>query len=145
MIHYCTGDATVPVKPGAIIAHVTNNCGQWGAGFVLALDRAFGPAPKRDYLASDKELGETVYTPVTGGLLASMCAQDNTRVYPPFVRYGYLAWCLFELESEAKGSGKIVQMPRIGSGIGGGDWGVIEGILQDVFGESSVDCYIINQ
>ena len=44
MIHYVTGDATDPPHRQAIIAHIVNDCGAWGAGFVLALP---GGAPDR--------------------------------------------------------------------------------------------------
>lgn len=37
-IHYITGDATIPIGEGKkIIAHVCNDIGAWGKGFVLPL------------------------------------------------------------------------------------------------------------
>jgi O-acetyl-ADP-ribose deacetylase (regulator of RNase III) len=49
-IHYVTGDATAPIGTGhKIIAHVCNDIGAWGAGFVLALSKRW-PQPKAEYL-----------------------------------------------------------------------------------------------
>ncbi|MDB5329368.1 MAG: hypothetical protein JWP03_519 [Phycisphaerales bacterium] len=39
-IHYLVGDATAPQGDGPrIIAHVCNDLGRWGRGFVLALSK----------------------------------------------------------------------------------------------------------
>lgn len=44
-IHYVTGDATEPIGEGEkIIAHICNDQGGWGAGFVLALSKKMGRA-----------------------------------------------------------------------------------------------------
>jgi O-acetyl-ADP-ribose deacetylase (regulator of RNase III) len=43
------GDATAPqVEGNKIIAHVCNDLGRWGKGFVLALSRRW-PEPEREY------------------------------------------------------------------------------------------------
>jgi len=45
-INYVRGDATVPsVKGVKVIAHVCNDSGGWGKGFVLALSRRW-PEPE---------------------------------------------------------------------------------------------------
>ena len=39
-IQFITGDATAPIGKGnRIIAHVCNDIGAWGAGFVLAISK----------------------------------------------------------------------------------------------------------
>jgi O-acetyl-ADP-ribose deacetylase (regulator of RNase III) len=49
MIHYIEGDATEPKVPGnKIIAHVCNDIGGWGRGFVLALSKKW-PEPEQAY------------------------------------------------------------------------------------------------
>jgi O-acetyl-ADP-ribose deacetylase (regulator of RNase III) len=46
-INYVRGDATVPsVKGVKVIAHVCNDSGGWGKGFVLALSRRW-PEPEK--------------------------------------------------------------------------------------------------
>lgn len=48
-INYVRGDATVPsVKGVKVIAHVCNDIGGWGKGFVLALSRRW-PEPEKAY------------------------------------------------------------------------------------------------
>lgn len=50
-IMYVRGDATVPsVKGVKLIAHVCNDIGGWGRGFVLALSRRW-PEPEKAYRA----------------------------------------------------------------------------------------------
>ena len=47
-IQYLTGDATAPTASGnKIIAHVCNDIGGWGKGFVLAPLKAMAPARGR--------------------------------------------------------------------------------------------------
>lgn len=49
-IKYVIGDATEPQGTGRkIIAHVCNDCGGWGAGFVLALSA-------KDYRPESRDL-----------------------------------------------------------------------------------------
>ena len=48
-IHYRVGDATAPVADGPkIIAHICNDIGAWGRGFVLAISRRW-PEPEKAY------------------------------------------------------------------------------------------------
>ncbi|MGA3490465.1 hypothetical protein ACK8GG_20940, partial [Micromonosporaceae bacterium DT55] len=45
------GDATSPQAKGRkVIAHICNDLGGWGKGFVLAISRRW-PEPERDYRA----------------------------------------------------------------------------------------------
>ena len=48
-IIYTTGDATAPEGAGhKIIAHICNDIGGWGKGFVVAISRKW-PEPESDY------------------------------------------------------------------------------------------------
>ena len=48
-IIYTVGDATKPEGAGSkIIAHVCNDMGAWGRGFVLAISK-LSPAPERGF------------------------------------------------------------------------------------------------
>ncbi|WP_304455092.1 hypothetical protein [Nocardiopsis sp. YSL2] len=50
-LRFVRGDATSPQAAGPkVIAHVCNNRGGWGKGFVLAPSRRW-PEPERDYRA----------------------------------------------------------------------------------------------
>ncbi|MEU6393658.1 macro domain-containing protein [Streptomyces sp. NPDC046939] len=138
-IRYTTGDAAAPPGAGTrIIAHVCNDIGAWGRGFVRALSERW-PEPEaayrawyRDRAGNDFRLGAVQLVPVNEGLwVANMIGQHGIRRaggQPP-VRYnaidealGALAECTIQL-------GASVHMPRIGCGLAGGRWEEIEPLL----------------
>jgi len=137
-IQYIVGDATAPVGDGnKIVAHVCNDIGAWGAGFVLALSRRW-PQPKAEYLKA-KSLG-----PLALGTLsliqvepsvwvANMIAQRG--IHPedgvPPIRYDALKQCLGTLAVEAQKLQATVHMPRIGCGLAGGKWEAVEALIRE--------------
>ncbi|MEU3017810.1 MULTISPECIES: macro domain-containing protein [unclassified Nocardiopsis] len=129
---YLRGDATSPQASGPkIIAHVCNNRGGWGKGFVLALSRRWS-APERDYRAwhrgrsaNDFALGAVRLVRVLPDVhVANMVAQHGVRRGSggPPIRYEALATCLGRLADHALELGATVHMPRIGCGLAGGRW-----------------------
>ena len=150
MITYVTGDATQPIGDGPkVIAHIVNDEGRWGSGFVLALDK-LSPVPQENYLAwhqnhiegwagSRFELGYVNFGRVRSShhpdgslVVANMIAQRGTGKDPdgrPCIRYGALERCLKYLADTSLGSGESVHMPRIGAGLAGGDWKIIERLI----------------
>lgn len=147
MLTYTTGDATQPTGGGSqYIVHVCNDEGRWGSGFVVALSKRW-PGPEKVYRQwhaehlTDRgdtarfELGYTRYVRVTDDLvIANMIAQRGTGRDPdgrPCIRYGALERCLRNVGDRAQASGSSVHMPRIGAGLAGGDWKIIEGIVND--------------
>ena len=80
--------------------------------------------------------------------VANMIAQHGIRVVngvPP-IRYDALSACLKLLADWAKTleiDGKIVSFhgPRMGAGLAGGDWTLIEKIVDEVLGEFNVYIY----
>lgn len=142
-ITYTHGDATDPAGPGPrIIAHICNDEGGWGRGFVLALGRRFPEAETAYRLWSRGEglwrstpfaLGELELVPVREEIwVANMVAQHGTRTSPegiPPIRYEALAQCLRTLSREARALGATIHMPRMGCGLAGGRWSEIEPII----------------
>ncbi|WP_116246189.1 macro domain-containing protein [Nocardiopsis sp. FIRDI 009] len=135
------GDATSPHAPGPkIIAHVCNDRGGWGKGFVLALSRRW-PEPERDYRAwyraragNDFGLGAVRLVRVRPDTwVANMVAQHGTRRGrgggPP-IRYEAVAACLRALAAHADELGATVHMPRIGCGLAGGRWERIQPLVE---------------
>lgn len=146
MINYTKGDATLPQGSGRkIIAHVCNNVGSWGAGFVMALS-ARDKVPESayrlwhkgrlPYSQLDFTLGQIqlvsydiVNQPLTW--VCNMIAQDDTgwgSSGPP-IRYGALASCLSRLNTQAKFGIASVHMPRIGCGLAGGRWDFVAALI----------------
>ncbi|GIF52219.1 O-acetyl-ADP-ribose deacetylase (regulator of RNase III) [Asanoa ferruginea] len=137
-IRYVTGDATRPLGAGPkIIAHVCNDTGGWGRGFVVALSRRW-PEPERAYRAWHRDgaalLGEAQLVAVEPGLwVANMVGQHGLRRAgnrPP-IRYDALRRCLASVAEEAAALVASVHMPRIGAGLAGGRWEEIEPIIVD--------------
>lgn len=156
-IAYVTGDATQPQSTGVrFIAHICNNRGGWGRGFVTALSER-SPYPEEAYRkwyaegvyeGAPFELGEIQLASFTdhSTLVVNMIAQDGIRhdsSAPAAVDYIHLRFCLDKLGREAArwkdgvGVTPSIHMPRIGTGLGGGKWEQVEEAIL----ESLVDIY----
>ena len=166
LITYLTGDATDPQANGPkIIAHVCNDVGKWGRGFVVAVSRRW-PEPERWYrkwayhgadtvvhddtattLEIPFELGRVIYVPVKfhGSMapevfVANMIAQHDVIAHDgvPPIRYDALESCLRDVAAMAHKLGASVHMPRIGCGLAGGKWNDVE----EVIGRSMPDAHV---
>jgi O-acetyl-ADP-ribose deacetylase (regulator of RNase III) len=136
-IKYLTGDATNPIDTGGmrIIAHVCNDKGGWGAGFVLALSKKWSK-PEQVYRSCPVPnliLGNVQYIQVENDIIvANMIAQHGYRRdnngKPP-LRYGALTYTLRKVNEVALAHNATLHMPRIGAGLAGGDWNVIEQLI----------------
>lgn len=153
-IHYLIGDATYPIGEGKkVIPHITNDLGGWGRGFVLAISKRW-KEPEQAYRSlrnqiSAYSLGKIQLVPVTDDIIvANMIAQhgtinhrsdDDVKNNVPPIRYGAVRACLAEVNDYAYKNHCTLHMPRIGTGLAGGNWSIIEGIIKEVM---SVDVYI---
>jgi O-acetyl-ADP-ribose deacetylase (regulator of RNase III) len=138
-ITYLKGDATCPQAKGhKVIAHVCNDIGGWGKGFVLALSRRWAQ-PEADYRAWHRAgkaggfgLGAVQFVQVETYIwVANMVGQRGTKKgssRPP-IRYEAVAACLGEVAAKALELGASVHMPRIGCGLAGGEWPRIEPLI----------------
>ena len=144
MITYTVGDATAPVGSGPkIIAHICNDQGGWGAGFVLAVSRRW-PEPEAEYRRFAQPLGFCQLVQVATDLIvANMIVQRGfpTRERPCAVDYAALRIALEWVSRQASVRGATVHMPRIGAGIAGGDWTTIAAIIESVMGAVPVTIY----
>ncbi|MET7296989.1 macro domain-containing protein [Streptomyces griseoloalbus] len=140
-ITYVRGDATVPsVKGVKIIAHVCNDLGGWGKGFVLALSRRW-PEPEaayrawhRDRASNDFALGAVQLVQVERYVhVANMIGQRGTRTGSKGVpvRYEAIDKALARLADHAADLDASVHMPRIGCGLAGGKWSRIEPLITE--------------
>ncbi len=157
MIHYVTGDATDPQVTGnKIIAHVCNDIGGWGRGFVLSVTQRYPMAEwayrgwyqkNIDPIREDPpfQLGEIqVVRVATDVFVANMIGQHG--IVPkdgmPPIRYDALAQCLQTLRVCAKALDASVHMPRIGCGLAGGKWTEIEPIVNRALALDDVKTYV---
>jgi O-acetyl-ADP-ribose deacetylase (regulator of RNase III) len=138
-ISYVRGDATVPsVKGVKVIAHVCNDLGGWGKGFVLAISRRW-PEPEaayrawhRDRASNDFGLGATQFVQVGPyAWVANMIGQRGTRTGSKGVpvRYEAIDTALGSLADKAAELDASVHMPRIGCGLAGGKWSRVEPLV----------------
>ncbi|MGV9699197.1 macro domain-containing protein [Streptomyces sp. NPDC003470] len=138
-IAYVRGDATAPsVKGVKVIAHVCNDLGGWGKGFVLALSRRW-PEPEaayrawhRDRAANDFGLGAVQFVQVEPCTwVANMIGQRGTRTGSKGVpvRYEAIDTALGRVAARAAELNGSVHMPRIGCGLAGGKWSRVEPLV----------------
>lgn len=110
-IHYLKGDATVPQAKGIkIIAHICNDLGGWGKGFVLAVSKRW-EAPEKEYrnwhrFRSENHfgLGEIQIVQVEKYIyVANMIGQKGMKTGSNGVpvRYEAIEKCLEKLAKEA--------------------------------------------
>ncbi|MFC9956543.1 macro domain-containing protein [Streptomyces nigra] len=138
-ITHVRGDATVPsVKGVKVIAHVCNDIGGWGKGFVLAVSRRW-PEPEESYRAWHRErasndfgLGAVQLVQVERHVwVANMIGQRGVRTGSKGVpvRYEAIDAALERLAEKAADLGASVHMPRIGCGLAGGKWSRMEPLI----------------
>lgn len=160
MIQHVQGDATHPQGDGTkVIAHVVNDEGKWGRGFVLSISKRW-KEPEEYYLLQHKnarwkraefELGLLQWVCVEIGddgiFVVNMIAQHGLRSKdnPVPLKYDALEKCLTTLAEGVRGlqdHRKIsVHMPKIGSGLAGGHWPKIELLVDEVMWDLPVFVY----
>lgn len=154
-ITYQVGDATRPEGEGLrLIAHICNDIGAWGSGFVMALSRRDrepelcyrqwheGSGPVTDVpfelgriqLTRFNPWPEQISNSQSNVYVINMIAQRGVRhdaTAPPAVDYEALGTCLDRLSEVAVHDHASIHMPRIGCGLGGGDWNVVSRLIDD--------------
>lgn len=135
------GSATSPTPSGGagiIIAHLCNQKGRWGAGFVLAVND-LSLSAKFAYKALCKDhngnvpLGTTQFVEVKPDVwVANMIAQNGVdkSVDACLVDYKALSECLNKTFDRARLLGCNVHIPSgMGSGLAGGDEAMIHSLI----------------
>lgn len=141
-IAYAVGDATNSAGEGPrIVAHIVNDCGWWGRGFVMAVSARW-PEVRRQYQrwyqnadgeSGSLRLGVVQFVPVGDGIeIANMVGQRGVRQQryaPPPIRYDALQQWLAAVGLRAIERRASVHMPRIGCGLAGGTWDRVEPLI----------------
>lgn len=152
LVKYQIGDALQPIDQGPkVIAHIVNDATpRWGGrGFAIALKNAW-PEIQEDFkhwASTDKsafKLGAVRFgTRVDDIVVASMVAQHGYGPAPrPRIRYAALEECLELLAEFAAHEGRTVHMPKIGSGQAGGNWAVIEELIERIVCAKGVRVFV---
>jgi O-acetyl-ADP-ribose deacetylase (regulator of RNase III) len=149
-IRYLKGDATVPQAKGKkIIAHICNDLGGWGMGFVLAISKRW-QEPEGHYRKWHNEreefhLGAAQFVQVEPTIwVANMIGQHGMKTGSkgPPIRYDAVEACLKKVAERAKELGASVHMPRIGCGLAGGKWEKIEPIIERTLLASQIEVFV---
>lgn len=137
--HYVVGDATQPKWDGLkVIVHCCNDIGAWGAGFTKALSGRWSD-PEEQYLQLPAlTLGYVQFVPVEHDIVvANLIGQRGIRGhrmsdYSPPIRYQAIREGLERVADYCLRRDATVHMPRMGAGLAGGEWKVIEEIVTEV-------------
>ncbi len=151
-IVYTVGDATKPEGEGKkIIAHVCNDMGAWGRGFVLAISK-LSPAPERVFREwyrgrerNDFALGAVQFVFVSPAIeVANIIGQHGIRALQgvPPIRYDAVETALKTVGEKAQTENASVHLPRIGCGLAGGKWSEIEPLIERQICASGVPVFV---
>jgi len=142
------GDLFDHVKPGDVICHIVNNEGAWGSEFVVPLGKKY-PMAKEAYLGwcdvGNVALGKCLFVACGGDIsVVNMCAQNGLirASNPRPLSYSALRHCLTEVAARISPDRRIL-MPRIGAGLGGGDWSTIFEIITETLGDRDVTVFVL--
>lgn len=142
MITYVTGSILEPQiqNPNAIaiILHICNDVGKWGAGVSGVIGSRWPQAEKafRSYVYP--RLGAIQIVTISERLLiVNMFAQRGVGRRSKPIRYKALAHCLTTVNKAAKyfdGRGFDIEFhcPRFGASLSGGEWSKIECLILDI-------------
>lgn len=146
-INYLKGDATTPEGAGnKIIAHICNDMGGWGKGFVTAVSRRWKQPEKqyREWFRKGEgfRLGAVQLVQVEADVwIANIIGQhkiykDEAGEAP--VRYEAIREGLDKVGVLAQEMNAVVHMPRIGCGLAGGKWELIEPLIREGIADRGV-------
>ncbi len=151
MIYYHKGCAIeyakeLALKNPVILMHGCNNIGAWGSGFVLAINKHW-LSPRNRFLERSKigfNLGEVDYVKVQSNLWVANCVTQNncgvdhlpgTSIETCPFKYDALVSCCLKVNNAIKATKNpevwSVVMPKIGAGLGGGNWTAISRLIED--------------
>lgn len=151
-IIYLKGDATVPQAKGTkIIAHICNNLGGWGKGFVLAISKRWQSPEeeyrhwhrnrsKNDFYLGNIQVIQTEKYIYVANMLGQQGMKTGSNGVP--IRYQAVEHCLEKLVEEAKNLNASVHMPRIGCGLAGGKWEKIEPLIINTLIKNNIPTFV---
>jgi O-acetyl-ADP-ribose deacetylase (regulator of RNase III) len=138
-ITYLRGDATQTrgTNRRLLLQVVNDSAFTWGGGgFAVAIKKRWPTAQKAftTQVTADRaklRLGSVVTSELEDNLtLANLVSQHGYGPSPrPRIRYGALRDCLLRVAELAEERNASVHMPRIGTGLSGGSWPVVEEIV----------------
>ena len=133
MVQYVSGDLIELAKGGEfdVILHGCNCHCTWGAGIAKYMRYAFPEAYRADAntrRGDENKLGKYSSHHYPNGLTVVNCyTQYGWNAIKKSVDYTAVEKVFERVAINFKG--KKIGLPKIGAGLGGGDWNIIEGLL----------------
>lgn len=147
MIKYVQGDLFDASEQ--VIAHGCNCSGGFGSGVAGIIARKY-PGVRNAYMDkfhdSGWKLGEIqpVFS-ITADKYIVNCATQ--QAYLPrgvcHADYEAIATAMLSVKEFAQQKGLSIAIPKIGAGLAGGDWNIIENILETVFSDYDITVYYL--
>ena len=146
-IQYIVGDMFD--TDARMIAHGCNAQGVMGSGVAASIRRLF-PEAYKDYVEIHNtlglRLGEVYITAIEGGAVyvANMITQESYGGGRRYVSYDAIVDAFERLDEECYArSIERVALPQIGAGLGGGDWKIIEAIIESTMKHTQPIVYLL--
>lgn len=126
-----------------VIAHGVNCRGGFGSGIAGQIAKRY-PEVRRAYIR--KHTGEgwalgdiQIVKADDGRLIVNMATQDTYGKSGVHIKYEALKTALEKVMDFCEKEGHSLAMPKVGCGLAGGDWSVVEGIIGDCLKDRSLD------
>lgn len=143
MVHYKKGDLFL--APEDILAHGVNCRGAFGSGVAGRMAREHNRARDRylhKHLFAGWKLGDVQFVASNDKFIANCATQDDFGYKGEcLVDYKAIKECMYKVKDFAMENQLSIAIPKIGAGLAGGDWKIIESILEEVFDYCDVTVY----
>lgn len=133
-----------------IIVHGCNAQGKMNSGVAKAIRNRF-PEAYKDYMnmysSAGLQTGKNIYTNVEDKLIVSAITQEYYGYDgKQYVSYHALKLCLEALDFYIQRNdynNPTIAMPKIGCGLGGGDWDIVKTIVETALKSYTIEvCYL---
>lgn len=132
-IKYIQGDVTEASQ--RIIGHGCNAQGKMNSGVAKAIRTKF-PFAYQEYIKANLRLGDNIVALVGKDQHYKIIVNMVTQEYygyngDRYCDYDAIRCCIKDLNEIAKSFGETeIALPKIGAGLGGGDWNIISKIIE---------------
>ena len=131
-----------------IIAHGVNCRGAFGSGVAARMAKVYPKARSQYFMKHESAgwtLGDVQFVPVYNHSFVANCATQDGYMPRDVLHADYdaLRTCMVKVKEFAKLGNWTVAAPRIGAGLAGGDWSIIEAIIADVFNDYDIKVYTL--
>lgn len=134
--------------PCKIIMHGCNAQGVMGSGVAKAIREAFPLAYEaymKQYRARGLQVGEIIAVEQNNKIIINAITQEFYGYdHKLYVSYSGLTRCFIRLDNYIDRNdlhGETIAMPRIGCGLGGGDWEAVSNLMQIYLKSHTVEIY----